>query len=235
MTQPAGNGVERDCGHDAGAYVLGALEPLEVERFRAHMEGCVACREEVASLGSVVEALPMAAPQLAVNRSLHRRVMADVRAARRAGERERRRELAFGPRRGVRLALAGAVALLIAVAATVTAVVLSSGGASGARVIRALVTPPGASALVRVERGRGQLIVQGMPAPPAGDIYEVWLKRSTGGPVPTSALFGVTSAGAADVAVPGDLKDVRAVLVTPERFGGSLFPTHKPVIIAKLA
>jgi anti-sigma-K factor RskA len=158
--------------------------------------------------------------------------MADVRAARRAGERERQRELAFGQRRGVRIALAGAVAVVIA---TVTAVVLSSGGASGARVIRALVTPPGASALVRVDRGRGQLIVQRMPAPPAGDIYQVWLKRSTGGPVPTSALFGVTSTGAADVAVPGDLKDVRAVLVTPERSGGSLFPTHKPVIIAKLA
>ena len=59
-----------DCGHDAAAYVLGALEPHEVEPFRRHLRGCVVCRDEVAALGEVVAALPMAAPQLAVDPAL---------------------------------------------------------------------------------------------------------------------------------------------------------------------
>jgi hypothetical protein len=92
-----------------------------------------------------------------------------------------------------------------------------------------------ASAVVRVQGGHAQLIVQRMPAAPAGKIYEVWLKRDGQAPVATSALFGVTSAGAATVAVPGNLHRVREVLVTPERLGGSVRPTHAPVIIARLA
>jgi hypothetical protein len=35
----------RACGEDAAAYVLGALEPAEVEAFRRHMVDCGACRE----------------------------------------------------------------------------------------------------------------------------------------------------------------------------------------------
>jgi anti-sigma-K factor RskA len=236
MTRPADEaGSDRDCGHDAGAYVLGALDAHELERFRLHMQGCVLCREEVASLRTVVQALPMAAPQLAVDRRLRRRVMADVRAERRASARERGREAAYGPPRGVRLAIAGAAAAVLAAAAIVAGVQLASRGSGHARVIRALVIPSSARAFVRLEAGRAKLIVVGMPAPPAGDIYEVWLKRGTGAPIPTSALFGVTSSGAADVDVPGDLHGVRAVLVTPERFGGSERPTHEPVIVAKFA
>ena len=51
-----------DCGGDAAAYVLGALEPLEVDAFRAHLAGCIVCRDEVAALQQVADALPMAAP-----------------------------------------------------------------------------------------------------------------------------------------------------------------------------
>jgi hypothetical protein len=34
--------------------------------------------------------------------------------------------------------------------------------------------------------------------------------------------------------VPGDLKGVSEVLVTPEPLGGSSVPTHAPVIIAQI-
>jgi Anti-sigma-K factor rskA/Putative zinc-finger len=34
-----------ECGGDAAAYVLGALEPHEVEAFRAHMQECAVCRD----------------------------------------------------------------------------------------------------------------------------------------------------------------------------------------------
>jgi anti-sigma-K factor RskA len=227
------NGSPGECGHDAGAYVLGALDLDEVEAFRRHLKGCIVCRDEVAALGSVVESLPMAAPQLAVNRALRRRVIADVRAARRANARERGRSLAWRPVRP-RRALAAA-ALVAAVAGVVVGLQASSTGSSHVRVISASVAPLRASAVVQVEGRRAQLIVRRMPAPPAGDIYEVWLKRATGAPIATRALFGVTSAGAADVGVPGDVRGVREVLVTPERLGGSPRPTHVPVIIARIA
>jgi hypothetical protein len=82
-----------------------------------------------------------------------------------------------------------------------------------------------------VERGhRGELVLRGMRPAPPGQIFEVWLKRGTGGaPLPTDALFGVTSAGAASVNVPGDLRGVTEILVTHERLGGSLRPTSEPL------
>jgi anti-sigma-K factor RskA len=234
VTSPFDSELERDCGHDAGAYVLGALEPEEVRRFREHLKDCPSCKKEVASLGSVVEALPMAAPQLAVNRALRRRVMADVRAARRATRHEGRRSGTAGARRGARVAVAAAAAA-VAAGAIVAGVELASSSSGRTRVVRASVTPGSASALVQVKDGHAVLVVRRMPAPPAGDIYEVWLKRSSGAPIPTSALFSVTSSGAADVGVPGSMAGIRAVLVTPEHFGGSPRPTHVPVIVAKLA
>ena len=82
-----------------------------------------------------------------------------------------------------------------------------------------------------LQDGRGQLIVAHMTQPPAGRIYEVWLQRPGQAPQPTTALFGVTHSGSADVVVPGTLKGVQRVLVTDEPLGGSLKPTRTPVIV----
>jgi hypothetical protein len=228
------HGTAGDCGRDTGAFVLGCLDASELEDFRRHLAGCVVCRDEVAALHSVVELLPISAPQLAVPRALRRRVLAEVRAARREGSEGQSRR----SRRGLRMplapgALAGAVAL--AAAAIAAAVVAFVPGSSSTRSVSARVVYPSASAVVRLQSGHAELIVRRMPAAPAGHIYEVWLKRGARPPASTSALFGVTSAGAAAVDVPGDLRGVSDVLVTPERIGGSLRPTRAPVIIAHLA
>jgi hypothetical protein len=87
---------------------------------------------------------------------------------------------------------------------------------------------------VRVTNGRAELIVERLPPPPAGHVYEVWLQHGSAAPTPTPTLFSVTRAGAADVGVAGSLRDVSHVLVTPEPAGGSLVPTHAPVIVARL-
>ena len=79
-----------------------------------------------------------------------------------------------------------------------------------------------------------QLVVEGMPAPPPGHIYEVWLERGTQAPEPTDALFSVTKTGAGSIGVPGDLRGVSDVLVTAEPLGGTLKPTRTPVIVAKV-
>ncbi len=68
-----------DCGGDAAAYALGALGPEEAEAFRAHMQECAVCRDEVEALGGVVQALTIATPQYEAPRGLRRRVMHEVR------------------------------------------------------------------------------------------------------------------------------------------------------------
>lgn len=228
---------QSDCGRDAGAYALGALGPEEAEEFRRHMATCVVCRDEVAALQSVVDELPMAAPQLPAPRALKRRVIAEARAervatARRRQDRRAWRTVAPSARARGAFALAAALALIAVVVAGLTH---SPGGSPLTRVVRASVVAPSASAVVRLTRGHGELIIRRMPAAPAGKVYEVWLRRRGGKPLPTSALFDVTAAGAATVDVPGDLHAVREVLVTPEPLGGSSVPTHAPVILARLA
>ncbi|MCW3029646.1 MAG: hypothetical protein JWN81_2857, partial [Solirubrobacterales bacterium] len=112
---------------------------------------------------------------------------------------------------------------------------LAPGGGSGrARVIRAEVHAPGATALLRLAHGQAQLTISGLPQPPRDRVYEVWLKRS-GEPQPTDALFTVSSNGDATVGVPGVGKGVREVMVTSEPLGGSLRPTRAPVIVARLS
>jgi anti-sigma-K factor RskA len=222
---------QSDCGRDAGAYVLGALGPDEVEEFRRHMATCVVCRDEVAALQSVVDELPMAAPQLPAPRALKRRVIADARAervptARPGSARRAWRPLSSSARGALALAAAAAIVAVIVVGLT---------HSPGTRVVRAsVITGPG-SAVVRLTQGHGELILRRMPPAPAGKVYEVWLRRPGGSPTPTSVLFDVTSAGAARVDVPGDLHGVEEVLVTPEPLGGSRVPTHAPVILARLA
>ncbi len=228
----AGNGISEhhDCSGDAAAFVLGALEATEAEAFRAHMASCVVCRDEVAALQRVADVLPLTAPQYSVPRGLRQRVLAAVRAEPIKGESPR-------PPSRIRLqrpALAGALAAVLAVIA-IGLVALTSGGSNGVRVIPARVTAAAASAQLRLASGRAELIVRHFPPPPAGHIYEVWLQRGRGAPSPTSTLFSVTSAGAGNIGLSGSLNGVREVLVTPEPAGGSLAPTHAPVIVAQLS
>jgi anti-sigma-K factor RskA len=224
-----------DCGHDAAAYALGALESEEAIAFRRHMVGCVVCRDEVAALRGVADALPMAAPQMAAPRSVKRRLMTEVRAdakrRRRAAGRRWTRVRPVWPAHGRPAMAAGA--LLAAIALAVGAVELGSG--SGPQLVRATVVGGTGTAVLRLSGGHAELAMQRIPAPPPGRIYEVWLKRGTQAPSPTSALFDVTRSGAGAVDVPGDLHGVSEVLVTPEPLGGSLVPTRAPVIVAPLS
>jgi anti-sigma-K factor RskA len=235
MTDREPTPENRDCGADAAAYVLGALERTEADAFRAHLASCSVCRDEVSAFQAVADALPLAVPAQHVPRALKRRVMSSVRAdshpSRRASP--RRFRLAVGLTAFPRPALA-AGALVLAIAVVIGGLTLSS-GAAGTRVIQASVAWHPGSAVLRVRGGRGELIVRRMPAPPGGKVYEVWLQRSPGTPTPTSALFNVTANGSGAVDVPGDLHGVSAVLVTPEPLGGSTVPTHVPVVRARLS
>lgn len=219
------------CADNAAPYVLGALGGAESEAFRAHLETCAICREEVAALQLVADALPAVAPQLEAPPELKRRVMAEVEADVAALPPARARTHATRAPRRRRPALALAA---VAAAALIAAVVALPGGGSGARVIRAQVLVPHASASLRLSQGHAELSVAGMPQAPANRVYEVWVKRS-GAPEPTDALFTVSAAGRATVGVPGSVAGVKTVLVTSEPLGGSRVPTRPPVIVANLS
>jgi anti-sigma-K factor RskA len=226
-----------DCGADAAAYVLGALEPAELEAFDRHLASCAVCRDEVAAFQQVADALPLAAQQFAPPKRLRRRVLRGLRAeATMASEGAGRRRAWLQVPRGLvpRPALALGATLAIAVAAIV-GVQLGSQGASSGHVYRAQVIGLPGSAELRVSGAHGELIVNHLPPPPAGRIYEVWLQRGKLAPSPTSALFSVTANGAGDVDVPGNLHGVTQMMVTQEPAGGSLVPTHAPVIVARLS
>ncbi|MBV9942292.1 MAG: anti-sigma factor [Solirubrobacterales bacterium] len=222
----------RDCPDDAAAYVLGALEPNEAEEFRRHVADCAACQEEVAAFEQVTDALPAASPRYEVPRGLRRRVMREARAAPKTVRRHRRQRARPGTRRP--LAWAGGLAAVAA--AAIVAVALIAGGSSETRVVNASVTGVPGAAQLRIAGDRGELIAQGLPQPPSGRIYEMWVQRGQNAqPTATGTLFGVTARGSVAVGVPGSLHGVRAVLVTEEPAGGSLAPTRAPVVVARVS
>jgi anti-sigma-K factor RskA len=221
----AANG--RHCGEDVAAYVLGALEPAEVEAFRRHIADCEACREEVEAFEQVTSALPPASTVHAVPKDLRRRVMREVRATPKAAGEKRAAPVRLPLARGSFAWAGGLAAVVIAV---IVAVAIATGGSSGTRVIQASV----GSAELRVAGGHADLIVHRLPQLPAGRIYEMWVQHGTAQPIPTGTLFSTTLSGTASVGVPGGLHGVSAVMVTNEPAGGSLAPTSAPLIVARV-
>jgi anti-sigma-K factor RskA len=230
------------------AYVLDALDEGEAVTVGAHLRECAACRDEFAELRAVVDQLPAATPQLAPPPELKARIMAEVEAeaqllraaqgprADRPEQTGRRSILGWLALRPVAVGL-GCTALLAAgFFVGISAKTNHPETTVASRTIPARVeharAPRARAALVR----RGEqvtLTVSALPNPPRGRIYQVWLKRPGQPiPVPTQARFTVNSHGDAYVAVPGDLRGVKNVLVTEEPHGGSAVPSQLPLISA---
>jgi anti-sigma-K factor RskA len=238
----------RSQGHDpecaergtAAAYVLRTLGREEAERYREHLDDCLACSADVSSLQPVVDSLPAAVPQVVAPEELRERVMATVRSEAEllhaAGAGADRPQLArprWRLRRLQLLTAAGAMALGVLVGA----VALDTGSHTPApRVTPAQLAslPSGAKAVLRQVGGHAELVVSSVSQPPRGKIYELWLAREGKAPQATNALFGVTHSGSASVNVPGNLAGVRQVMVTAEPLGGSPHPTSTAIIVATL-
>jgi anti-sigma factor RsiW len=247
--------VSERCQHGdtVAAYLLGALAEAERRDFERHLAGCARCREDVATLRVVAEALPAAVPPVPAPAGLKERLMetvrseADVLSA--AGPAADGPAQASARRRGFTLrlsrpfALAGAAALLLGVALG-----FGIGSATNdeqaktqtvvqVRTVQASVTPataPRGTAVIVVRDGVATLRVRGLPAPPPGKIYEVWLlRRGAAAPSPTDALFSVSTKGSGRVALP-NVRGVEQVMVTAEPDGGSPAPTSQPFISATL-
>ncbi len=250
--------MSQRCPHadTVAAYLLGALADAERAEYQAHLAGCPHCRQDVAELRMVADALPLAVTPVAPPPQLRDRLMETVRAeaellhASGAGADRPRPAPAPRPRRAPGwfqrpLAIAGAAAaLLVGVgvgfglgsatddSTTKTQTVVQ------VRTVQAEVDPrtaPQGNAFIVMRNGVATLRVRGLPQPPRGYVYEVWLlRRGAAAPSPTDALFGVSRAdGSGRVALPS-VRGVEAVLVTAEPAGGSPAPTSQPCSNASL-
>jgi anti-sigma-K factor RskA len=225
-----------------GAYLLGALEPGEHERFEAHLAKCETCRRDVEELKVAADALPVSVPLVSPSPALKDRIMAVVESEAEllaaAGKRADEPAAAPRPRRDrgrlldwlSRPAVALASVLVLLAGGGLAGVLLTSGDDS--RTVIAQTQSPRADVRLRIDDGGATLVARNMPAPPSGRIYQVWLKRPGKDPEPTSVLWATRGDGSAEVAVPGSLEGVEAVLVTDEPEGGSAEPTKPPVISA---
>jgi anti-sigma-K factor RskA len=224
----------------AGAYVLGALAPEEADAYAEHLAGCEACRVEVEDLAPGVAALPASVAPVAVPAGLRERVMAEVRrdaellAAVRDGT-QRKQPAPARPRRRLswlRRPLPALVAAAVLIA-LVAALVLGGGGEPSVQ-MAASGPARGAHAVLVLGDEHATLEAHGLPAPPRGHVYQVWLKPK-GRPPQPSALFVPRADGSVTVDVPPARADLEAVMVSAEPLGGSTAPTSAPVLVANLS
>jgi hypothetical protein len=162
--------------------------------------------------------LERAAPHTASGR-LRQRVLGAVRSEVEADGAPRARHL--NAHSVAAIAAATTIAAAIAVSLAVSQSHSAHTARTGARAPLALLHDSG---------GHAELTVSGMPEPPIGEVYEVWLDGPGARPRSTDALFTVTSAGNGSVEVPGNLRGVREVMVTSEPLGGSSPPTSQAVL-----
>jgi hypothetical protein len=232
----------RDYRDEIGAYLLGALTDLERQALERHMEGCPECREEVERLRVAADALPRSVEQVepppglktslmeVVEREASERSGPQPRVRRSLGERLRRLVVPIRP-----ALVAGVLALGILAGFGVGRL---TGGGDEARTVVARVDDsrlPDASGRLRIE-GDGEngaiLRVQGMSSPGPARVYQAWVQRD--GMVTPEPTFEVGENGGGAVAVPDDVSDADAVLVTREPRGGSRAPSERPIVTVPL-
>ncbi len=226
---------------DAAGYVLRALPDGEWESYRYHLDECQECTAKVAELGFVSHAMLSAAPQLSAPPEIRSRLMATVRA-----EAELLNAAGAGadrpPAPAASRSLFGFLRLRTLTAGALAAVLLVVGLAAGSLVNggstdcttkagTAVGAAANATVQLKVCDGNARLALSGMPSPPDGRIYELWLDdpKDSAGPKP-AGLFSVRN-GRASVDV-GELKGNK-VLVTDEPLpNGSEVPSGMLVVQA---
>lgn len=226
--------------------VLGALEPEEAARARAHLESCAACQELAGRLSTSVAALPLAAEEVQQPPAgLRQRILAEAAASRatpaRAPARPRRRRLPRFPRLP-----AGRPSQFRPARYRVAIAVLGAGllalAGWNAYLSRSLNQPPahysmagtgsmaGSQASV-TSYGREDLTLvsfRGMAQPEPGRVYQLWLIGADGRPLP-AAVFTPDARGDYQLVVTRNLEGVDVLAVTQEQGpDGASQPTQQP-------
>lgn len=232
----------------SGAYAVDALDDIERARFEEHLAVCADCRDEVASLrdsawmlGSLTDTAPP--PEM------RDRLLAGIKEIRplppetpaMPEDVPERSDTSSGRRFGWRTFAAAAAVLAVVGTGTVAAVELIRDDSSqtmttAERVLSAkdattvAVDLPGkarARVVRSVSENRAVLVTSGMPAAPAGKVYELWLQHDD-----VMVPAGLMPAGSDQTFVlEGDAADASAAGITVEPEGGSDEPTSAPIAL----
>jgi anti-sigma-K factor RskA len=239
----------------SGAYALDALEPgAERDRFIRHLSRCQSCASEVRGYREVATALAFAAadPSTEPPAGLRDRVLAAAARTRQvppevrthARPRRTRTRMPWVPwLSGVVATASIVVAVLFGFAQAHTQDELNQVRAEN-QAISLLLTAPKAKLLtypvthggvatvvLAADRHELAVVTTGLPALPAGKVYQLWLigKTITSAGLLPAAKAGQTPAVLATGLVKGD-----ALGLTVEPAGGSAQPTTKPILALPL-
>ncbi len=231
--------------HDlAAAYAVDALDPDELAAFTAHLEGCSACRDQVASLR---EAVALVGATGALSDGASDAAPATLRVAVLAQARRTDQEPAAlpvsAPRRGrprrlVAWVGAAAAAVLVAAFGIGVAAFLHGGPESAAlaeheqamRIISAsdahtMSVPLGRSSFIMsASYGGAVLMGDTAPMPDPGTEYQLWMTHADG-TSEAGPAFMPSHDGTFMVLVDGNMDGVTEIYVTMEPPGGSKTPT----------
>lgn len=170
---------------DLGALLLGALEPADAERVRAHLAVCPRCHDEHEQLAALPELLDLLAADApaalaAPPDGMEEAVLSALRSERGRSARSRARLWRGRPL----VALAGALAGAAATVAVLAAGGVLGGAAGDLRTVALSAPGSGASAkavLRPVAAGtRVRLELRGLRAAGPGEVYELWFVNERG-------------------------------------------------------
>ena len=200
-----------------GLYAIDALDDAERARFESHLAGCEACQEEVAGFRATAARLADATAEPPPARLRDAVLAAASQTPQIAGSNRGR------PSRNVtRVVLAVAAALVLVVAGWVALrssdpdadLIDQVAAASDARTSPIDGAGWDGKLVWSDEAGQAVLVVDEMPAPPSGKVYETWVIDDAG--AARSTLFHPDGDGRTVVAVSGFHPGVHTVAVTPE-------------------
>ena len=226
------------------AYALNSLDAEDAERVTRHLASCAACQGELAAFASVVDVLPLAAPDIEPSPALKGRLMRQIQAAPggETVERSRSQSTIQNSWRRFTSTLSDLlarprwqpVAVLV-----VLALLLGSffvWRQLNPPINQFVLTPteiaPGAQGVIEVV-GNGRqatLIVNDLPELDADRQYQLWLIKD--GQRVSGGVFSVNANGWQNVTIdaPQPLVDYAAFGITIEPAGGSPGPTGERVL-----
>lgn len=232
-------------------YALGALDVEEQILVDAHLARCPECRAELESYQPVVASLAFAANGCEPGRDLRDRVLSRIAAGPLdstaiPGQPRRQRSLISLPAWALAAAATMFIGLLIwngilqvqlmrqrehLASQTEVVALLALADEAGVLLQGTEAAPMAKGRLIPdPDRQGAALVVQGMPAPPPGRVYQLWLIRSDGGR-DNGGLFTVDGGRAIlYVRPPASLDSYVAIGVTDEPARGSPRPTGTKVL-----
>lgn len=224
------------------AYALNGLDADETELVTRHLAACARCQAELAAFESVVDVLPLAAPEIEPSAALKGQLMDHIQTTTRRGTADLPWQAVSSPWQRITTALSNLlagprwqpVAVLIFLA-------LLLGGFFVWRqlnppatqfVLTSTDAAPGAQGTIEVT-GNGRqatLTVTGLPQLDPASQYQLWLikdgQRTSGG------VFSVHADGSQTITIdaPQPVPDYAAFGITIEPAGGSPGPTGERVL-----